>query len=196
MSAAILLAAGASRRMGGANKLLLPVGGLAMVRRVALALVEGGLSPVVAVLGAEAAGVRTALAGLPVRFVVNERHEEGMGTSLACGVAHLEPGLESVAVAVGDLPGLRGSTVRRVAAAWAASDRGIAVPSFRGRQGHPVFFRLGRYRARLACLEGDRGARTLLAEHPEDVLVVPVDDPGAVTDVDTPEEYQRQESSA
>jgi len=190
-SAGVLLAAGASRRMGGANKLLLPMGGVPMVRRVALALLDGGLSPVVAVLGADAEGIRGALAGLPLGFVENERHGEGMGTSVARGVGALGVAAEAVALAVGDLPGLRGETVAGLVAAFRNSGKGILVPVYRGRRGHPVIFSLGRYRERLEALGGDQGARALLAENGDDVGEAWVDEPGVVEDVDTPEAYAR-----
>ncbi len=191
MTAGVLLAAGASRRMGGTNKLLLPVGGRPMVRRPAEALVGAGLEPVIVVLGRDADAVAEALAGLPVRQVRNPDPDEGMGGSLRRGCEALPAGADAVAVALGDLPGLRPEAVRRVVEAFRRSPRGIAVPVHRGRRGHPVVLDLGRYRAELLALGGDRGARSLLRTHPHDVLEVPVDDPGVVADVDTPEEYRR-----
>lgn len=191
VTAGVLLAAGASRRMGGPNKLLLTVGGVPVVRRVALAMLEGGLGPVVVVLGAQGAAVRAALGELAVHFVENPRHGEGMGTSVAAGVAALGPDTGSAAVVVGDLPALRGREVRTVAEAFAASSRGIAVPVREGRRGHPVVFDLPRYRGCLMALRGDQGARALLAERPGDVLEVEVVDPGVLEDLDTPEEYRQ-----
>ncbi|MFU8856170.1 MAG: NTP transferase domain-containing protein [Deferrisomatales bacterium] len=194
VTAGVLLAAGASRRMGKVNKLLLPVGGIPIVRRVARAMLEGGLSPVVVVLGADGAAVRSALEGLPVRFVTNPRHEEGMGTSVAAGVGALGAKTAAAAVVLGDLPGLRPREVRAVADGFAASRRGIALPVREGRRGHPVVFDLGRYRGRLTALGGDEGARALLAEHPEDVVEVEVEDAGVLEDLDTPGQYRRLET--
>jgi CTP:molybdopterin cytidylyltransferase MocA len=177
--------------MGGPNKLLLPVGGVPLVRRAAQALVGGGLSPVVVVLGREAGEVSRALRSLPVRGVRNPNWPQGMGTSIATGVSALAPETDAVAVSLGDLFALRAATVAHLAEAYEGSSRGIAVPVFRGRRGHPVIFRLGRYRDRLVTLSGDRGARALLTEAAEDVLEVVVDDPGTVQDVDTPAQYAR-----
>jgi len=188
--AGILLAAGASTRMGGANKLLLPYRGEPMVCGPARALLEAGLRPVVVVVGHDADAVERALEHLPVHTVVNPDFREGMGASLRAGVEALAPDAEAVAVALGDLPTLSGRSVRAVVEAFRASPRGIAVPVFRGRRGHPVVFDLCRYRAALAAVHGDRGARAVVAAHPGDVLEVPVDDPGVVQDVDTPEAYE------
>ncbi len=190
MIAGILLAAGTSARMGGANKLLLPYRGEPLVCGPARALVDAGLHPVIVVVGHEAGAVARAVDHLPVRTVVNPDFREGMGASLRAGVEALPPDAVAVAVALGDLPGLSGEMVRAVVEAFRASSRGIAVPVFQGRRGHPVVFDLGRYRAALLGLRGDRGARAVVAAHPEDVLEVPVNDPGAVEDVDTPEAYE------
>lgn len=186
----MLLAAGSSRRMGGINKLLVPVGGVPLVRRVARVLLGAGLRPVVVVVGAGAEGIRRALQGLPVRLVENARHPEGMGTSVSAGVAALGPEVAAVAVTVADLPRLRAREVRTVAEALAASERGIAVPVWEGRRGHPVFFALGPYRRFLEGLGGDEGARGILRARPGDVLEVAVSHPGGFDDLDTPEAYR------
>ncbi len=189
--AGILLAAGASTRMGGVNKLLLPYRGESLVCGPARAFVEAGLRPVIVVLGHEAGAVRGALGHLPVRTVVAPNFREGMGASLRAAVEALPPDAEAVAVGLGDLPALSAQAVRAVVEWFRASPLGIAVPVFRGRRGHPVVFDLERYRPLLLALGGDEGARTVLRTHAEDVLEVPVDDPGVVADVDTLEAYRR-----
>lgn len=191
MTAGLLLAAGRSRRMEGTSKLLLPLAGKPLVRWAAEALVGAGLSPVVVVLGRDPDPVRRALAGLDLRFVENPRPEAGMGGSLAVGVGALGPEPDAVAVALGDMPRLSADLVRRVEGAFRATGRGIAVPARGGRRGHPVFFDLGRYRSALSALAGDQGARDILRAHADDVVEVPIDDPGAFLDVDTPDEYRR-----
>ncbi|GAB4264139.1 MAG: hypothetical protein Kow0092_15550 [Deferrisomatales bacterium] len=187
--AGLLLAAGASTRMGGPNKLLLPVGGTPLVRRAAETLLAAGLAPVVVVLGRDAARVAEALDGLAVTSVENPEFAHGMAGSLRRGVEALGPEVGAVAVALADLPALRPETVRAVCRAFRASPRGVAVPVWRGRRGHPAVFDLARYRVALAAVEGDRGARGVLEAHPEDVLQVPVEDPGICVDVDTPADW-------
>lgn len=184
--AGLLLAAGESQRMGRC-KLLLPIGGVAMVRVAATALLGAGLSPVLAVLGSRAAEVAAALVGLPLVCITNPRFTQGMGTSLAAGVAALPSSATSAVIALGDMPGVRPDTIRALLAA--RGTRGIAVPTYRGLRGHPVVFDMQRYRGSLEQWKGDRGARALLAGHPEDVVEVPVEDPGVTVDLDTQEEY-------
>ncbi len=185
--AGVLLAAGASTRMGGAAKLLLPVAGRPMVRASASVLLEAGLSPVMVVLGWRAREVQDALAGLTVQVLRNPDFRRGMGSSLAAGVAALGPDVTTAVVALADMPWIRPETVR--ALLEARRDRGIAVPVFQGRRGHPVVFDLTRYRGALTELEGDRGARSILRRNPGDVVGLAVSDPGVLCDVDTPEDY-------
>jgi molybdenum cofactor cytidylyltransferase len=193
--AGLLLAAGASRRMGR-PKLLLPVGGKPMLRWAAEALVAAGLSPVVAVLGHEALAVGETLAGLPVLRLENRSYPEGQASSLRAGVGALPPTCRAAAVALGDMPGLRAAAVVKLVEAFRSGGKGIALPVYHGRRGHPVVFDLERYRTELLALSGDEGGRSLLARHTEDVLEVPVGDAGVLLDVDTPEAYERTRHAA
>lgn len=192
--AGILLAAGRSVRMPGGSKLLLVWKGKPLVRWAAEALTEGGLSPIVAVAGGDPEALATALEGLPLHLVPNPRHAEGMGTSLAAGVFALGVDVEAAAVALGDMPLLAAATVRRLAAAFLAADRSIAVPLCHGRRGHPVLFDLRRHRPGLLGLRADEGARSLLTAYPDEILEVPVNDEGVLLDVDAPEDYQALEA--
>lgn len=188
MTAGVLLAAGESRRMGESLKLLLPAGGEPLVRHAARALLDAGLSPVVAVVGYRAPEVAKALAGLPLECVTNPRFARGMGTSLAAGVGALPAAAEVAVIALGDMPAVRPDTIRTLLRDRRES--GIAVPLCQGRRGHPVVFDLTRYRNQLLALDGDLGARAILAAHPEDVARVPVEDPGVLLDLDTRGEYE------
>jgi molybdenum cofactor cytidylyltransferase len=190
--AAVVLAAGQSKRMLGANKLLLEVDGVAVVRRVVEAVLSGVGGPVVVVVGHEADRVATALEGLPVRPVLNPSFVEGMGTSVAAGVASVRPGPTGYLICVGDLPGLSPILVRTVVDAFRRADGSqIVAPSHRGRRGHPVIFP-ARYRPDLIALQGDKGGARILDG--ADVGEVEVDDRAIFRDVDTPSDYEAFES--
>jgi molybdenum cofactor cytidylyltransferase len=116
-----------------------------------------------------------------LRVVVNERAADGMGSSLACGVA-AAPDAAGWVIALADMPFIRADTVSAVARAL-GSGAVVAAPSHAGRRGHPVGFAAA-FRRELEALSGDRGARSLLARHADRLTLVPSDDPGVLRDVD------------
>ncbi len=188
--AAILLAAGQSRRMGGPDKLVLPVSGRAMVRHAADSLAAAGSDPIVAVVADRHGPVAEALAGVPgLQVMHNPAPERGMGASLALAAAAV-PQDRPVFVALADMPKIRPDTLQQLAARLAGMPAaGIAVPVFRAQRGHPVLF-APRHLPALRALHGDQGARAVLQAHADEIIAVPVDDPGIHHDIDEPAAYQ------
>lgn len=185
--AGLVLAAGASTRMGR-QKLLLPVGGRALVRLAVERALAAGLQEVVVVVGGDATAVQEALAGLPVRTVVNPRFAEGLSTSLRAGLAALDPDTEAVVVTLGDQPLVDPEVTRRLVAAYRARGAPVVVARYRDGRGHPVLFAASVF-PELQAASGDEGGRAVIARVPERVVEVPVDAP-APADVDTPEDYE------
>lgn len=183
MTVGILLAAGAGTRFGG-GKLLAPLHGRPLVLH-ALAALQTAADDVIAVVRPGDDALHAILRGAGARLAVCARAADGMGHSLACA-AHQVPAGCSVLVALGDMPAIQHDTMRRLRAALDAG-AAVAVPVHRGRRGHPVGFAAGLVPA-LTALDGDQGARVLLQRHQAEVLEVPVDDAGIVTDIDTPAE--------
>ena len=197
---AVVPAAGASRRMGR-PKLLLPWGsrGETVVGAVVEALAAGGAGRVALVVGPPADEVAVELAawgrrrGLTV--AANPHPERGMLSSILCGVAALGGADDlrrrntALLVTPADLPALAPSTVAAVAAALRAGAL-LAVPLHRGRRGHPLGI-ASSLLPEIARLELAAGLRQLVARHADALVEVPVDDPGAVHDVDTPDDYRR-----
>jgi len=188
---AVVLAAGLSRRMGGRNKLLLDVAGAPMVARAVDAALASSARPVVVVTGAEAAGVRAALAGRELIFVHNPEPEAGLSSSLRLGVAALGGKVDGAVICLGDMPWVRAAHVEALIAAFAAgAERPICVPINGRKRGNPVLWP-ARHFAAIAALSGDEGARSLLDACAGEICYVPVDDPGVTLDVDTPEALER-----
>lgn len=183
----LLLAAGSSRRMGHRNKLLIEIDGAPVVQRSARVLV-GLVERLVVVTGHQAQHVEQALEGLDVDFVFNTEHLAGLGSSLAAGVRGLPRPALGVLVALADMPFVTRSTAEAVLAVFADDPTSVVAPVFRGVRGHPVAWP-ARCFAALARAAGDVGARTLLQT--ETITEVPVDDPGVVRDLDTPEDLSR-----
>lgn len=121
--------------------------------------------------------------------LVNQRPDEGMGSSLRVGVGGADPSAEAYILALGDMPDLSPDLIARELAAWRSSGKGIVVPTFEGRRGHPVVMS-GKYREALLTSCGDIGARLLVAEHEQDTVLFAVSDPAVVTDLDTSEGYR------
>ncbi len=181
-----MLAAGLSRRMGGANKLLAEIDGEPMVARAVDAVLASAARPVVVVTGHDAPRVRAALAGRDVGFVHNPDYASGLASSLRAGIAALGAGLDGALVCLGDMPWVRREHVDALLAAFAGDADAICVPVHRGRRGHPVLWPARDF-GEIALLQGDAGARALLERHAERVRTVPVADAGVTRDVDTPE---------
>ncbi|HXO22862.1 MAG TPA: nucleotidyltransferase family protein [Thermoanaerobaculia bacterium] len=198
MPVAVLPAAGSSRRMGRA-KLLLPWSGGTIVGAVVASLRQGGAAAIVLVTAPADTELRTWAAALGegsgLILAVNPAPERGMLSTIREGIAALG-GAKALArrgevllVAPADLPALRAATVIELLRRQAASGAPLAVPVHRGRRGHPLAIApalLGE----IDALDPAVGLRQLLACHAAELLEVAVDDPGAVADVDTPQDYQ------
>lgn len=187
MIAGIVLAAGLARRMGR-QKLLLELGGKPVVRWSVESLLPH-VADLVVVTGPEDDAVRAALDGLPVRFARNPRPQAGLGSSIAVGVAALEPCTSAVVLALGDQPRVPEEVVPALLRARQQTGRAIAAPVYRETQGTPVLFGAQVF-GELAALDGDAGARAVVRARPERVVLVPIDAPMPL-DVDTPEDYAR-----
>lgn len=187
--AAIVLAAGGSSRMGQ-PKQLLPIGGQPMVRRVTEAICETGLVQAVVVVGAHAAAVTAALAGLPVDIVANEDWAGGMSTSVRAGLGALGPEIQAVLIALADQPALTPDLLRTLVARHQASRALISAPFYQGQHGNPVLFDRQLF-PELLAVEGDRGGRALFARYQGQIECVEVDDPAVIQDVDTLEDYEK-----
>ena len=185
----ILLAAGRATRFGG-DKLLAAMPeathgvaagtplGVAAARHLAAALPES-----VAVVRPDASPLRALLAQCGLRVVECANADEGMGASLACGVAATHDA-DAWIVALADMPWIAPATIEAVAHAL-RNGADIAAPRRDGVRGHPVGFARRHYAA-LAGLRGDAGARDVLRAHAGTMVLIDVDDAGIARDVDTP----------
>ena len=184
----ILLAAGRGVRFGG-DKLLEPLPcatdgceagtpiGIAACRHLGAAV-----SATLAVVRPSDTALATMLRDAGARVVECARAEEGMGASLACGV-QATPDADGWLVALADMPWIKPSTIRTLAAALTAG-ADIVAPSYNGERGHPVGFARRHYAA-LSALTGDEGARAIVQVNRATLRLEATDDPGVLRDVDT-----------
>ena len=184
----VILAAGASTRMGRLKQLL-PLEGKALLIRAAEAALESAAWPVVIVLGAQAEKIRPGLARLPVLVVDNPAWPEGMASSIRAGIAALQQfsrGVEGAVIALCDQPAFSSAAIEKLRAAQRQSGCSIVAARYGGRRGAPALF-LREHFAALNALIGEEGARALLND--ASGRVATVDLPELEVDLDTPEEY-------
>ena len=187
----IVLAAGASSRMGQA-KAALPFGqtGETLVSRVVRTLLRGGVPDVTVVAGAHIDAVLIAMPSHEPRARVIEHvgWQQGQLSSLQAGLAAIDgPLLEAALVTLVDVPLVQPSTVAAVIAEWRRTRAAIVRPADGDRHGHPVIFDRSVF-ADLRAADVSAGAKSVFAKHR--VINVQVEDPGAFTDLDTPGEYE------
>lgn len=185
MVTGVVLAAGASTRMGQ-PKLLLPLGGEPLVRRVAREVLAAGYDEVLVVAGYEHERTVTALAGMDVRHVINSEYETGMGSSFRTAVGALT-GSDAAMFALADQPLLTAAEYRRLLDTYRSHPGGIVRVRY-GEVTAPPHLFASRFFPELAQLE--HGARPVLQKHAADTIVLQLD-PELLLDVDTPEDYER-----
>lgn len=187
--AAVLLAAGESRRMGETNKLELLVDGKPLLRRTAETLLASNLSEIVVVLGHEADKTRAMLEGLPLSFIENKDFREGQMTSVYQGLLSLAKNCDGVMICLSDQPLLQTEDINILIAAFAQRSHGsILVPTYKGQRGNPIIFD---YEHRQAILNGERnlGCKKLIEKNPQQVCSFEMSNDHVVIDLDTPEQY-------
>ena len=191
--ASLVLAAGRSSRMGPRNKLLEPVSGEPMVRRVAAVAIAGGAQPVIVVTGHEAASVGAALHGLGVTVILNLEYADGLSTSLRAGVSALPADIDGALILLGDMPEVEASVLSLLMSSFTGMSA-ICVPVRHGRRGNPVLWGR-RYFPEMMELTGDSGAKLLMARHEAQLIEVEVMTDSIFEDVDAPEDLARLKRS-
>lgn len=187
---AVILAAGLSRRMGEPNKLLLPVAGEPMIRRVVATVLAAGVEQAVVVTGHEAEQVQAALAPLAVRMIFNPRFASGQVSSVRAGLEALSEPTDAVLMCLGDQPLLTVEDLRALEAAYARRPRGsVVVPMWGGQRGNPVVLSWASARETLGRASSF-GCRHFMAENAEQVYAWPAPNDHFVRDVDQPAEYE------
>jgi molybdenum cofactor cytidylyltransferase len=182
--AAVVLAAGRSTRMGAINKLLADVDGKPMVRHAVEAALASQARPVLVVTGHMASEVSAACAGLDVTLVPNPAYATGLASSLKAAITALPSACNGALILLGDMPHITSAHLDLLIAAHARD--AIVVPVHTGRQGNPVLWPV-KYFPELLLLEGDTGAKRLIAAHAAQVREIDLETTAIFADVDTPE---------
>jgi len=194
MIAAVVLAAGRSRRMG-TQKLLLPWAASTVIDHIVDQVLSTSVSHVRVVVGRDADRVTAALADRPVAWVTNPQPEGDMLSSVCCALRVLPEECHAALVVLGDQPRITTALVEELLQAYDTSPQKIMVPFYRRRRGHPMLFARCYFEEVMAQYEGV-GLRGLLQAHGPEVCEWPVSMPAVLADMDTPLDYQRERRRA
>ena len=192
--AAVVLAAGQSRRMGGKNKLLIDMGGAPLVRRTVETVLKSKVKSVIVVTGYQASDIRIALKGLNVAWAHNDDYAHGLSTSIAIGISALADDVDGVLVCLGDMPEVGCHHINQLIEGFdPVSGHTIGVPVHRGKRGNPVLWPR-RFFDAMSQISGDVGARHLIGENVSIVYEVEFEDTAVLTDIDTPAQLSEYQS--
>ena len=189
---AIILAAGASTRMK-TQKMLLSFNGKTIVETVvdnALKVTDN----VVVVLGSHKDEISAKLVGRNILIAVNENYLLGMLSSVICGFNALPAETEAALLFLGDQPHIPYEAAELVVSKWRNSEKGIVIPTFNGKRGHPVLIET-RFGNEIENLDPEKGLRQLMEIRKNDILEVVCQYPEILRDIDTPEEYEKESKS-
>ena len=193
--AAVLLAAGESKRMGKENKLLADWRGKPLARYAAETLTKakenGIIDEIIAVTGRDNQLIEDALAELPLTFTRNFNYESGMASSIKRGLKSVGDKADAALFVLADMPLVSAQTISALADAinLGGGGRDIAIPICNGKRGNPVL--VGRnYFSELAQISGDIGARALFSRFANSIIEVEVSDGGVLFDLDSPSDWQ------
>lgn len=191
---ALVLAAGASQRMPGQNKLLLPLGAKTIIAHTVDHLLQSKAGEVIVVLGHEAEAVQRALSGREVVFTTNPDFAEGLSTSIIAGLQAASKSARGFLISLGDQPLVTFPELNLLMQGFAsAGDYSIIAPVYRGRRGNPVIFDRSHLPEMLA-ISGDAGCKAIIARHAQRVLEVEMQTNHVLRDVDTFQSYETMQA--
>jgi molybdenum cofactor cytidylyltransferase len=174
----------------GSQKLLLPFGKTTVIGHVVDELLRSELDGVYVVVGHEGKRISEELSGRHVTIVTNPDYKLGMLSSVRCGLRALPETCDKVLVVLGDQPAITSELVNQMVQSSSTTDKGILVPLYRGKHGHPILFSIC-YRDEIVTSFDDAGLRGLLQAHPDDIFELTVSTPAVLSDTDSPDDYRR-----
>lgn len=184
---AIILAAGESKRMGK-PKLLLPFGAKTIIETVIDSVIKSDIDEVMVVLGSNAENIAEKIRNYPLITTVNPNFRDGMLSSIQWGFEAITEDTKAVLIMLGDQPLIPSSVINRIIEAYGQTGKGIILPVYNKRRGHPILIAL-KYRAEIKQINPNTGLRALIHNHTEDILEIDVNAPGILKDIDTVEDY-------
>ncbi len=187
---AIILAAGESKRMRS-PKMILPFKGTTIIENVIKNIITSDIDNTVIVLGSNKDEILRLTEKFPVMHCYNGNYKDGMLSSVKSGFKYLPDDFRAAIVFLGDQPMINASVINNVIQGYNESGKGIVIPVYRNRRGHPLLVDK-KYRDEIMNLDGQEGLRELVKNHPDDLLRIETEDPSILKDIDTEEEYKNE----
>ncbi len=175
----------------GTPKMLLSYGENTIIETVIDRICQSRVEKIMLVAGSGKEAVMAKMAGRPVEICINPAYTQGMFSSVRCGFMAIPREAEAVMVFLGDQPMVRPPVIDDIVEAWEKSGKGMVIPVFQGKRGHPVLID-AKYRDEITGLDPERGLRSLVENHPEDILEIETPDSSVLRDIDTASDYQRE----
>ena len=188
--AGVVLAAGESRRMGQL-KALLPFGPRTVIEQVLQPLLDADLSEVAVVLGHRADEIAAVLEPLPVRLLYNPDYQLGMTSSVQVALRALDPVPDAYLLALVDQPQIGLQVVQQLLAAYTRTRKGLVIPVWRGKRGHPLLL-TAVYRPAVLALTADQGLNVVTRGYPHDTLELAIETDDVLRDMDYREDYEAE----
>jgi molybdenum cofactor cytidylyltransferase len=185
----IILAAGASTRMG-TPKQLLPYRERSFVHHIAEVAIASVCQPIAVVVGANSERIKAELSQLPVQIVENQHWAEGMSASIRVGIEALlaaNQNLDAVAIALCDQPFVSSQTLDKIVEAYRFTGKSIIASEYAGTLGVPVLFSRSLF-SELLALKNTEGAKQIIKKHIDEIFSIPF--PEGAIDIDTPKDYE------
>lgn len=188
-STAILLAAGASERMG-TTKQLVSITDKPLLLHTLEPLLESRLAKVVLVLGHNHKEILKQIpSSEKLITVINNNYAHGISSSVKTGMAHLEPNTDTIMIALADQPFITTQIINNLLEHASETTKKIIAPVWQGERGHPVIFKK-KYFHKLMKLYGDKGGSSILKNHPYDLLLIAVKTDAILFDIDTTKDLE------
>jgi molybdenum cofactor cytidylyltransferase len=186
----IILAAGESKRMG-TPKMLMPYKGKTIIENVIATVTSSDADRTIVVLGSGSGDIQKIVELMPIEYCINENYKEGMLSSVKCGFDNLPERFEAALIFLGDQPMVEVSVINGLIEAYHSSGKGIVMPVYGNKRGHPLMIG-SKYRDEIEKLDEGQGLRALSQKFPDDVLEIEVNTSTILKDIDTLDDYKNE----
>ena len=172
-------------------KMLLPYGDRSIIEKVIDNVIVAGIGEIILVVGSGKDEILKLTCKLPVTGCYNSDYRKGMFSSVKCGFSNMEANADAVLLVLGDQPSVGPDVIKKLVEAYRESGKGIVMPVFKNKKGHPVIIDSG-YREQIIGMDESETLRTLIHKHPDDVYEVIVSTDTVIKDIDTQEDYMNE----